>query len=395
MPARVESREPRAESRARRRSGAACRLSAMGCTVPTEPPFSLLPSPLSPRREEKGDSPHLCAAPSGPFRQMGTVPFFLPTGLSLLEVLVSMGILSVGLLFVAALIPIGALSVRETIKSDRTGACGRAALHEAKVRRMLDYNLWAKDTSGTRVLPTDTLAALPAPQIFAIDPLGFATGPSAIGGLTGPLGGPGSTIPRYTLLRLPPPAQPTAGGLSSLLSLPEADRIFRWSDELSFDTPATLSQRPRRIVRDNTAPAHVGPYPAIVPPETAFGPTVTPMDAGSFTWFLTVTPAAVEATLPASQRRLYSVSAVVCYQRVFSQQTPGTPDGEHNLTVTSFAGGGYGGGTIIVNNNVAFHRRGSEREPVGVALGRQSMLLVPNRGRRVAFRRERYQREPT
>ncbi len=26
--------------------------------------------------EEKGDSPHLCKAPSGPFRQMGTVPFF-------------------------------------------------------------------------------------------------------------------------------------------------------------------------------------------------------------------------------------------------------------------------------------------------------------------------------
>ncbi|MGA2066724.1 MAG: hypothetical protein ABSG86_17235 [Thermoguttaceae bacterium] len=27
-------------------------------------------------QEEKGDSPHLCEAPSGPFRQMGTVPFF-------------------------------------------------------------------------------------------------------------------------------------------------------------------------------------------------------------------------------------------------------------------------------------------------------------------------------
>ena len=27
---------------------------------------------------EKGDSPHLCEAPSGPFRQMGTVPFFQP-----------------------------------------------------------------------------------------------------------------------------------------------------------------------------------------------------------------------------------------------------------------------------------------------------------------------------
>src|SRR5208337_3936470 len=29
---------------------------------------------------EKGDSPHLCAAPSGPFRQMGTVPFFTEGG---------------------------------------------------------------------------------------------------------------------------------------------------------------------------------------------------------------------------------------------------------------------------------------------------------------------------
>ena len=28
----------------------------------------------------KGDSPHLCEAPSGPFRQMGTVPFFRPGG---------------------------------------------------------------------------------------------------------------------------------------------------------------------------------------------------------------------------------------------------------------------------------------------------------------------------
>ena len=29
-------------------------------------------------RGGKGDSPHLCAAPFGPFRQMGTVPFSAP-----------------------------------------------------------------------------------------------------------------------------------------------------------------------------------------------------------------------------------------------------------------------------------------------------------------------------
>jgi len=31
-------------------------------------------------QKEKGDSPHLCEAPSGPFRQMGTVPFFRAIG---------------------------------------------------------------------------------------------------------------------------------------------------------------------------------------------------------------------------------------------------------------------------------------------------------------------------
>ncbi len=31
-----------------------------------------------PAEPEKGDSPHLCEAPFGPFRQMGTVPFFRP-----------------------------------------------------------------------------------------------------------------------------------------------------------------------------------------------------------------------------------------------------------------------------------------------------------------------------
>ena len=35
--------------------------------------------------EEKGDSPHLCKAPSGPFRQMGTVPFFLAKAIAAME----------------------------------------------------------------------------------------------------------------------------------------------------------------------------------------------------------------------------------------------------------------------------------------------------------------------
>jgi dienelactone hydrolase len=42
------------------------------------PGFFVTGNLYRPLEQEKGDSPHLCAAPSGPFRQMGTVPFFRP-----------------------------------------------------------------------------------------------------------------------------------------------------------------------------------------------------------------------------------------------------------------------------------------------------------------------------
>ena len=65
------------------------------------------------------------------------------SGLSLLEVLVSIGILTIGLVGLAMLIPAGKLQLVATNKSDRTGACGRAGMREVKVRRMLDATGWS------------------------------------------------------------------------------------------------------------------------------------------------------------------------------------------------------------------------------------------------------------
>ena len=45
-----------------------------------------------------------------------------------------MAILLGGLLCVAMLIPVGKLAMTAANRSDRTGACGRAALHDIKVR---------------------------------------------------------------------------------------------------------------------------------------------------------------------------------------------------------------------------------------------------------------------
>ena len=63
-------------------------------------------------------------------------------GVSLLEVLAAIGVLSIGMLGLAAPLPIGRYTLSEATKADRAGQCGRAALHDVIVRRMLDPNNW-------------------------------------------------------------------------------------------------------------------------------------------------------------------------------------------------------------------------------------------------------------
>lgn len=212
-----------------------------------------LPSPLSPR-----PSP------------------LAPRGITLLEVLVSIFILAVGLLGVAALIPIGKLALVKTNISDRTGACGRAAMRDVEVRRMLNPASWA--------LPTGVGA-------FAIDPLGTSIGP------LGPL-------PRTTLLVAP--------------SVSISPEIFRWQDDLPFVQSEDETINGDRPVLAGTT------------------------SEGNFSWFLTVCPSPSDIALLVlvGLRRNYTVSVVVCYKRNL------TGGGEQAVAVSSFLGGGYGGGTI-------------------------------------------------
>jgi hypothetical protein len=304
---------------------------------------------------EKGDSPHLCTAPFGPFRQMGTVPFF-PSGqwevgnreilipnpqslipssrrraLTLIEVIVSLGVLTVGLLSIAALIPMGRIALRETNKSDRTGACGRASIQDIKIQRMLDYNSWRFDgTQPTWWVCVTQPDNVPLPQQriqpFAIDPLGVASR------LTGNLGGTPSPLARLSF----------TGWTQAM-----ADAAFRWNDELGFDIPEGSSKRPRQLVRDSTVPnSRVGPYPQL-PGEPPLVGALTPQNEGNFSWFVTVSPAASEAGLPMTQKRLFDVSVVVCNQRVLSTTS------EYAATA-NFPGGAMpmmpGGGTIQLTN---------------------------------------------
>jgi prepilin-type N-terminal cleavage/methylation domain-containing protein len=237
-----------------------------------------------------------------PTQSVGTRPISNPqslipnpsrSGLSLLEVLVSIVILSVGMVAVATLIPAGKLRIAETNKADRTGACGRAGLREVKVRRMLD--------------PNNAWASAPSSAVFVIDPLGYT---GALG--SGNFGGTASTISRINL------KTPITG---VALTSAQAEAIFRWHDDLTYVQ-----------ARDSTSPTN-GERPMPVPNATA------QQNDGNFSWFLTVAPQVVNGTATG----VYGVSAVVCYKRALSTA------GEASSAATVLSGQvGYGGVSISV-----------------------------------------------
>ncbi len=72
-------------------------------------------------------------------------------GLSLIEVLASIGIVSIGLLGLASLLPVGLVTIFQAIKADRAGNCGRLAMRELVVHRMLDNQNWYDAKIGQAV----------------------------------------------------------------------------------------------------------------------------------------------------------------------------------------------------------------------------------------------------
>ena len=90
-------------------------------------------------------------------------------GITLLEVLISLGILSIGLASVVALIPAGGSQARKAQIEDRRGALGAAALNDIIARGMLNPSAWS------------TLPGSPNLYRLVIDPLGNGTFPSAPG----------------------------------------------------------------------------------------------------------------------------------------------------------------------------------------------------------------------
>jgi hypothetical protein len=238
-----------------------------------------------------------------------------------MEVLISTFVLSIGLLGLAALLPVGRFAIVQSAKSDRAGACGRAGLRDVKVRRMLDWQAWLSQPQSL------------AP--FAIDPLG------ATRGLPNTLAGVGNGIPRINLRWTP--------------NRDLAENYFVWQDDKVFNIPDSNAERTRaQYTHGDTAVMDENPQNGM------------PAINGHYSWFCTVVPATGEGGLQPAEKTLFTVSVAVCYRRNFSQ-TP-TADNPRTAEVATSA--------TFIGNMPVYPGGGSLRLDTAVAVKENDWILL-------------------
>ncbi len=92
-------------------------------------------------------------------------------GISLLEVLISILVLSVGLLGTLSLVPLGHHDIVEASKMDRGGTLGRLAFRDIIIRGYLRPDMWCDQNGGTTMLWKDSSGNPTPADAFVIDPL--------------------------------------------------------------------------------------------------------------------------------------------------------------------------------------------------------------------------------
>lgn len=252
------------------------------------------------------------------------------SGLSLLEILVSVFVLSIGLLGVAAVIPLGHHQILEAAKSDRASACGRAAVHEVKIRGWINPSVWRQlavnevDPLNANWLPytypvtfdTGTSGnpdqlAIPLCDSFAIDPLFFAHYDNSTNPLVWrfPLDATAEGVlteeRRNSLVRVtmavedflitwpaPPPDPPFSYPARARSRMPfaAANRDFTWRDDMLFPIPDDPDDRPRQLVTWDGGQGFAYPLRGtdLLPPALT-SPVISQAD-NNYSWMATVTP---------------------------------------------------------------------------------------------------------
>lgn len=280
------------------------------------------------------------------------------SGITLLEVLIATFVMTVGLLSLAALLPVGRFEMQEADRFDRGSALGRAAYRQLLISSCLRPENWLYTPNS----PSDPLypvvgdlsssaTAVPNPFVrnphpFMPHPKGSSAGVNGLPPLTPiildplvtmaqtmpggngfaivgqfpmsgtPLLGPESSlpfIPRATLRNFPNVMNMGARNGITLMPLSAVEELFRSEDDLNLRLPADKSSRPFQEwwldTRGSTKLAR-----------KAFG---------AYSWFVTIAPDVTEAmgapidsnvgiaTVPGNglTTRQFWVAVAVCFNR--------------------------------------------------------------------------------
>ena len=207
-------------------------------------------------------------------------------GVSLLEVLISIGVIALGIFGVATLIPVAQFQVAEGTRLDRQAALGPSAVAEFRIRGMNSTANWTRNSLTTWVAPPITAVeanrGLPS-RAVVIDPLGYL----ALGEDAPQLFFPAASTTDWALPRF---------NLKATPNLPLAQRIFYLQDDLDFDRPADQGQQPRRkYFTDSNG------RPLMSAPEA------------SLTWFATLSPYSAVRNFGSDE---FLLSIVICAERI-------------------------------------------------------------------------------
>ncbi len=219
-------------------------------------------------------------------------------GITLLEVLISMGVLLIGLMGVGAMIPAGRFEIKQGVKTDYGTTVGRAAFRELKARGYLNPRSWATGAAVPVAVwqpaadpnrPFNTSGAATAQPAVAIDPLGITASAGSFGQVF-PSGAGVPFLARITLYQSP----------SSVMSGNVADTIFRCTDDL-----ITV---PNTAIKDGPPIQQTVPYGSVAPN------IMTRASEGNYSWLATV---ATDPTSSALSSKVI-VSVVTFYKRDLS-----------------------------------------------------------------------------
>lgn len=267
-------------------------------------------------------------------------------GITLMEVLISIGVLALGVSGGAALLRMSIYFQTETTKYDRGGALAQQAMHDLQVKNYLSPRRWIF-VDPTNPLPPFSLEGIATGggggglvqsssytpfSAFCIDPLGFAYVNASTTADRFPCyfpafpnvapAAPGTTARQTyappTIYRAgitandywPPAAtQPLASPIP--MSFAVADRFMRSSDDVMFETDraSLLAQNPNNIdLRPTAITSMAGNLPSAVAPNFA----------GDYSWIATVSRVPsdmLQGPLIAASLHRFQVSVVVLQKR--------------------------------------------------------------------------------